>query len=320
MHILVVGGTGHIGSYLVPRLVMAGHDVTVVARHPHPRHADSRLGWETVRWVVADRLAEEQTDAWINRMRAMSADVVIDVVAYDPEQNRRMVEAFRNRIRQFIHIGTIWAYGPGGRVPYEESDPRRPITEYGRRKARIEAELQELWVTEGFPSTILHPGHICGRKWLPIDPQGSRDGVGVYRKLAREEAVILPDTGLATIHHVHADDIAQLCERAINCRSVALGESFSAVGPYAMTLAGCCRAVARLFGKEPKLTFAPLAEMKRHVGAVSAGIIEEHVVHSPCASIAKAQRLLGYEPRYTTEQIYAESLEALLESGTLKLD
>ncbi len=34
MRILVVGGTGHIGSYLVPRLVLSGHEVKVVARNP----------------------------------------------------------------------------------------------------------------------------------------------------------------------------------------------------------------------------------------------------------------------------------------------
>ena len=38
-----------------------------------------------------------------------------------------------------------------------------------------------------------------------------------------------------------------------------------------------------------------------------------------CASIAKAKRLLGYAPRYTTEQIYYEAIEHLLESGQLKV-
>ena len=167
---------------------------------------------------------------------------------------------------------------------------------------------------------MLHPGHICGRKWLPIDPQGTRDGVGVYRKLARGEPVWLPDTGQATIHHIHADDIAQLCERAIERPNQSLGESFSVVTAYALSLNGCGRAVAALFGKEPNLRYAPLGEMRQHVGETSVRIIEEHVRHSPCCSIAKGQRLLGYQPRYTTEQIYAEAVEYLLESGQLKVE
>lgn len=34
MHILITGGTGFIGSALVPRLLDAGHEVTVLSRHP----------------------------------------------------------------------------------------------------------------------------------------------------------------------------------------------------------------------------------------------------------------------------------------------
>ena len=319
MEILVIGGTGHIGSYLVPRLTRAGHAVTVVARKPQPRYSHPLLGWKNVRWIVADRAAEEKTGAWAERMASLRADVVMDLICFTPEQNRVMVESFSGRIRQFLHIGTIWSYGPAERVPYEESQPRRPITDYGRKKAEIEAFLQEKLRNEGFPFTILHPGHICGRRWLPIDPQGSCGDAGVYRKLARGEPVCLPDRGLATLHHVHADDVAQLCERALESGAAALGESFSAVAPYAMTLAGCCHAVAALFGAKANLQFVPMADLAAQVGEEAAGIIQEHAIHSPCCSIEKARRVLGYSPRYTTEQIYAEAIESLLESGTLVL-
>jgi nucleoside-diphosphate-sugar epimerase len=318
MRVLIIGGTGHIGSYLAPRLVMGGHDVTVVARRPKPQYTDERLGWPRVRWITADRAAEEKAGTWHQRMAGIETDVVMDLLAYTPEQNETMYEAFRGRVSQFIHCGTIWAYGPAERVPYEESFPRRPTTEYGQRKADIEAFLLRKHREEGFPATIIHPGHISGRKWLPIDPQGSRDGVGIYEKLATGQEVVLPDRGTATIHHVHGDDVAQLFELAMLHRERALGESFSAVTAHALSLNACCRCVANLFGREPNLRYVPLSELKRHVGERSAAIIDEHVSHSPCSSIAKGQRLLGYKPRFTTEQIYYEAIDYLLESGQLK--
>jgi nucleoside-diphosphate-sugar epimerase len=319
MKILVVGGTGHIGSYLVPRLTSKGHEVTVVARRSEPQYVRPDLGWKSVRWITADRSADEKTGTWAKRMAAIQTDVVMDLICYTPEQNQVMYEVFRGRIRHFLHCGTIWSYGPPEQVPYEESFVRKPITDYGRMKAEIEEFLLGKHRAEGFPATIIHPGHICGRRWLPIDPQGSRDGAGVYRKLARGEPVYLPDRGTATIHHVHADDVAQLFELSMEQPNAALGESFSAVAPYAMSLAGCCNVVAALFGAKPNLRFVPLADMVRHVGEASAGIISEHVTHSPCASIAKGRKLLGYSPRYTTEQIYMECIEHLLDSGQLKL-
>jgi uncharacterized protein YbjT (DUF2867 family) len=32
MRIAIIGGTGHVGSFLVPRLVRAGHDVVSLSR------------------------------------------------------------------------------------------------------------------------------------------------------------------------------------------------------------------------------------------------------------------------------------------------
>ena len=32
MKIVVIGGTGHIGTYLIPRLIMAGHEVICISR------------------------------------------------------------------------------------------------------------------------------------------------------------------------------------------------------------------------------------------------------------------------------------------------
>ncbi len=316
MRILVVGGTGHIGSYLVPRLVLGGHEVKVVARNPSPQYTDPRLAWGQVEWVVADRKAEEQDNTWQQRMASLDVDALIDLICYTPEQNRTMVEAFEGRVSHFIHCGTIWAYGSPSRTPYSESDRRKPLSDYGKKKAMIEAELIDRYRTTGFPATIIHPGHISGRKWLPIDPQGTRNGVGVYEKLARGETVHLPRFGRETLHHVHADDLAQLFESAMVRRQASLGESFSGVAPFAMSLVACCEFVARLFGREPNIEFATHEEMERLLGAAWQ-TTRDHIDHSPCCSIEKAQRLLGYSPRYTTEQIYVECLDYLLESEEL---
>jgi len=317
MRILVIGGTGHIGSYLVPRLVMGGHSVLVVARHPAPQHTDPRLAWPQVEWLVADRGAEERDGTWQQRMAAIEVDVVVDLICYTPQQHEQMVEAFAGRVSHFLHCGTIWAYGPPCRVPYRESDPRRPISDYGAMKAAIEADLIARYRTDGFPATIIHPGHISGRRWLPIDPQGTRNGVEVYRKLATGQSVHLPQFGRETLHHVHADDVAQLFELAIAHREQALGESFSAVAPYAMSLVSLCEFTASLFGREASPEFVPRDEMERVLGAGAWAVTKDHLDHSPCCSIEKAQHLLGYRPRYTTEQIYVECLEHLLETGEL---
>ena len=141
--------------------------------------------------------------------------------------------------------------------------------------------------------------------------------MGVYEKLARGEVVHLPRAGHETIHHVHADDLAQLFESAMINRQASVGEAFSGVAAYAMTLVGCCEFVARLFGREPNLEFVSDEEMERVMGAGAWAVTLDHLDHSPCCSIDKGRKLLGYEPRFTPEQIFVEAIEYLIESGEL---
>jgi nucleoside-diphosphate-sugar epimerase len=57
MKILIIGGTGHVGTYLVPRLVHLGNTVVCVSRRqrePYTPHA----AWRWVERITLDREAE----------------------------------------------------------------------------------------------------------------------------------------------------------------------------------------------------------------------------------------------------------------------
>jgi uncharacterized protein YbjT (DUF2867 family) len=54
MHVLVTGGTGHIGSYIIPELVAAGHKVTGLARSDGSAAAVSALGAKVRRGDICD--------------------------------------------------------------------------------------------------------------------------------------------------------------------------------------------------------------------------------------------------------------------------
>ncbi|WP_394337475.1 NAD-dependent epimerase/dehydratase family protein [Haladaptatus sp. R4] len=49
MRVTVIGATGHIGSYLVPRLVRAGHEVVAVSRGKRDPYQDDSV-WTASRW------------------------------------------------------------------------------------------------------------------------------------------------------------------------------------------------------------------------------------------------------------------------------
>jgi nucleoside-diphosphate-sugar epimerase len=138
--------------------------------------------------------------------------------------------------------------------------------------------------------------------------------------LAKGEELSLPNFGLETVHHVHADDVAQLFMSAIAHWSASVGEAFHAVSPAAITLRGYAEAMAAWFGREPKLRFLPWQKWKDRQNELEAEQTYDHIAHSPNCSIAKAQRMLGYRPRYRSIESVCESVSWLIERGIVQVE
>ena len=312
MRIAVIGGTGHVGTYLVPRLVRGGHEVVALSRgerqpyHPAPE-------WGAVARLAVDRDAEDAAGTFGGRIAALGADVVIDMICFTPESARQLVDALRPARPLLLHCGTIWVHGPAARVPIGEDEPRTPFGEYGTGKAAIEALLWRETIAGGVPSVVLHPGHISGPGWPVITPAGNLDP-DVWRRLATGAPLALPDLGLGVLHHVHADDVAQAFERALT-RPEAIGASFHVVAAQAMTLRGLAAGVAGWFGREAVLDLVDWPEFARRAGADNAAATRAHVERSIAASIDRARAVLDYAPRSTTLDALREALRWLVADG-----
>ena len=313
MRTVVIGGTGHIGTYLVPALVRLGHQVTVLSRGEHsPYQSDS--AWQKVELVQVDRQAEDAAGTFGQRVAELRPDVVIDLICFTEDSARQLVEAVEGKIQHLLHCGTIWVHGPSTIVPTREDAPRKPFGEYGVRKAAIEAYLLGKARRDGLPATIIHPGHICGPGWTPVNPAGNFD-LGVFEKLAHGHDVLLPNLGLETLNPVHAADVAGVFLAAIASRSTAIGESFHAVADGAVTLRGYAHAVADWFGQEARLGFLPYGEWREKVPEPDAAATWDHIEHSPNCSMEKAARLLGFRPRYTALEATLEAIGWLVDNG-----
>jgi nucleoside-diphosphate-sugar epimerase len=241
------------------------------------------------------------------------------MICFTLESARQLVTALRGHVQHFLHCGTIWVHGPTVQPPTTEEQPRRPFGEYGVQKAAIEAYLLDEARRHGFPVTNLHPGHIVGPGWAPINPAGHVNPQ-LFAQLARGEKVALPNLGMETVHHVHADDVAQAFMQAMANRSVAVGESFHVVSPAALTLRGFAESMAAWFGQPANLHYLPWDEWKTTVSGQDATATWDHIAHSPCCSIAKAQRLLNYQPRYSSLQAVYEAVSWLVEHKVIQIE
>jgi nucleoside-diphosphate-sugar epimerase len=317
LRIVVIGGTGHIGTFLVPRLVDAGHAVLNVSRGRRLPYAPNRA-WERVEQVTIDRAEAEAAGKFGDHVLQLDPDVVIDLTCYTLESARQMVESLRSRVRHFLHCGTIWVHGPAIETPVTEETERAPIDDYGRRKASIEDYLLKEARERRFPATLLHPGHLVGPGWIPINPAANFN-LQVFADLARGEEILLPNLGRETLHHVHADDVAQAFELSVARPAAAIGESFHVVSPAALTLWGFAAVAASWFGKDARVRFLPWEEWRRTASEKDAQVTWGHIFRSPNCSIDKAKTRLGYRPRYRSADAVREALFRLIADGCLQV-
>lgn len=316
MKIVVIGGTGHIGSYLVPKLVEEGHTVINVSRSLRKSYLQS-IQWNYVEQIICDREVEDTNGTFAKRIAALQADIVIDNICFTQESVHSIIQALQGNVGHFLLTGTIWVHGYAEFIPTKESDRRRPFGEYGVNKNEIEKILMEAVRLQDFPATIIHPGHIVGPGWACLNPQGNFN-LEVFQTIIDGDELLLPNLGLESVHHVHADDVAQLFQKAIKNPHQSIGESFHVVSSRAITLRAYAENVYTWFGHEPKLRFVSLEEMGQYLSEEDRLQTIEHIIRSPCMSVEKASNYLDYKPKYTSMEACLESVTWMVKNGRLR--
>ena len=317
MRIMVIGGSGHVGSFLVPRLVRAGHQVVNLSRgKSQPYVVDE--AWREVQQVLINREAAEAEGSFGNRVAALQADVVIDMVGFTLASTVALVERLRGHTGHLIHCGSIWKYGPSLKIPVTEEDQSPPVGEYGMQKAAISRMLQHETRSGGLVTTSLHPGHISGPGWPAIGPLGNLD-TAVWTALSAGTEIAVPGIGSELLHHVHADDVAQAFQLAVEHRDEAAGESFNVVAPSAMTVRGFAEIVAGWFGQAARLRAVSWQEFRAGTTQDFADQSWEHLSRSLYACIDKARTRLGFTPAYEPEAAVLDAVRWLIDRGEIKV-
>jgi nucleoside-diphosphate-sugar epimerase len=173
--ILITGGTGFLGAYIIKELVEKGYAVRAIRRTGKLPNYISKNIFDKVEWVDGDVLD-------INSLEdAMEGiDIVIHsaaVVSFIKKERERMYHvnvegtanvvnaALEKNVRRLIHISSVAALGRtavGGHVNEEKKwEESKVNTHYA--KSKYKAEL-EVWrgFAEGLSGIILNPSTILG--------------------------------------------------------------------------------------------------------------------------------------------------------------
>lgn len=316
MKIIVIGGGGHIGTYLTPRLAKAGHEVISISRGLNKPYIEDPA-WKKVTQIKMDRSKSEN---FSQEIADMNAGVVVDLINFTVEDVKSMVETLKETdISHYLYCSSIWAHGRAEKIPADPNGVKHPLDDYGWAKYKSEQYLKKEFRANGFPATVIMPGQISGPGWTFINPIGNED-TKVFQTIADGGKVYLPSFGMETLHHVHASDVAQMFVDAINHRNQALGESFHAVAEESLTLYGYTTLMYKFFNHNPQIEFLSWEKWCEYMDDdYHIDKTYFHIARSGNYSIENAKRLIEYSPKYTTSEVVEDSLKSYIERGIISV-
>jgi nucleoside-diphosphate-sugar epimerase len=256
---------------------------------------------------VIDKDKEEAEGTFGKKILGFNPDAVVDMICFTPESAKNLVEALKGKVGHMLFCGTIWIHGHTITAPTAEDQGINPFGEYGVQKAAMTEYLLHESRVNSLPITIIHPGHIVGPGWNPLNPMGNFNP-RVFTAPARGDTLLFPTLGLETVHHVHADDVAWIFVESLTKWNNAIGEDFHIVSEAAVTQRGYAETVASWFNKKADLRFEAGEDWKKGYSEQDIEYTWEHIRHSPNCSMKKAEKYLGFKPRYTSFEAVYEAL------------
>ena len=309
MKVLVTGATGFVGSAVLRRLVSEGERVRVLVRPASNRRNLEGVNCEVVEGDLSDPATLRPAVAGCEALYHVAADYRLWVP--DPQTLYRInvegtvallraaVDAGVSRIVYTSSVATLGL--TDDRSPADEATPTsldKMVGEYKRSKYLAEDAVRRLTRTEGYPVVIVNPSAPIGPRDIKPTPTG--------RMILDAAAGRMPAYVDSGLNVVHVDDVAEghlLAFRKgspgeryiLGGENLTLQSIFTMVAdhtggraprlklPHNMVLpvAHCMEAVARVTGKEPRVTADGVRMARKHM----------YFSHE------KAQRVLGYEPR-----------------------
>ncbi|HEY6173775.1 MAG TPA: NAD-dependent epimerase/dehydratase family protein [Kofleriaceae bacterium] len=272
MRLLLIGGSGFIGRYVVAELAREGHEVGVVGRSRTPPGA--------ARLLVGDR---KRLPECRGAIAEFAPDVVVDMIASSAAQARDLIDVVRGIARRTVVLSSMDVYracgvlhrlepGPLEPLPLTEQSALRTIRQtYPAQQIAalqhvfgwVDAEYDKIGVEETvreLEATVLRLPMVYG----PGDPLHRLQPL-VKRIADGRRAIVLPASLAAwRASRGHVANVAHAIALAAT-RETAIGRTYNVADPDAPSELDWARLVAAQLGWDGELAVLPDEKTPPHL-------------------------------------------------------
>ena len=305
--VMVTGGAGFLGSWLVKRLQEAGADVVCPLRDKVPQSELFRSGLaEKVNLVegdVTDQALLERVlgEYEIDTVFHLAAQTIVPIANRNPistfDSNIRgtwtLLEACRRspQVKQIIVASSDKAYGQQEKLPYSEELPLEGSFPYDVSKACSDMLAGSYFVTYDLPVVITRCGNFFGGgdlNWNRIVP-------GTIRSIIRGQQPLIRSDGEYIRDYFYIEDGAaayMLLAEKLGDNPGLAGEAFNFSNEIQLTVLDMVKKISSIMDSdlEPVICGEATGEIKHQF-----------------LSAAKARRMLGWEPLFTIDEALQET-------------
>lgn len=221
MEILILGGTGFLGRYIVEELIRGNHSVTILTRNP----TKLKVFCNQIPYVIGDLLSYKEINFSnythiINCSGELAKEELMQTLHVD------CIEGILQQIKRtnagvhWLQISSVGVYGKVRNGVVSEESPFAPVGRYEITKAEGEKLLKEFCLENKINYTIIRPSNVFG---IGMPNQSLVQLISMLRKRlffyignAKQDAVM---------NYVPVEDVAKLVTLCV-CNPQAMNQEY----------------------------------------------------------------------------------------------
>ncbi len=266
MKVLFIGGTGIISAAVSELCVKSGIDLYLFNRGINseftPKNAKIIYGDINNRNLMHELLKNE------------TFDVVVDWLAFTPEDIMFDINLFKNKTKQFIFISSASVY----QKPIENYliTEKTPVSnrfwKYASDKIECENVLINEFKNDGFPVTIVRPSFTYGLTLVPAAITNNKKPMTLINRIKLGKKVIVHGDGTSLWVMTHNSDFAKGFFGLIG-NLKAIGETFHITSDEVLTWNQIFNSIGNAVGVEPNIIHIPTDFINSYAPNIGAGLL-----------------------------------------------
>ncbi len=300
MRVLFIGGTGNLSTACARLAVRKGMELSIVNRGSTKMSLPDR--------VVAFQADLEKPGSLAAALRGKKFDVVVNFLAFTPEDVQRDMELFQGKVGQYVFISSASCYQkPITHPVITESTPLvNPYWDYSRAKIACEEALMRAHRDTAFPVTIIRPS-LTYQYVIPLVFGAWREYTLVDR-MKRGLPVIVHGDGTSLWTITHAEDFA-LGLVGLLGNPAAVGHAFHITSDEVLTWDEMHRLTAAAAGAEAHIIHIPSDFIARFAPQRSGTLLGDKA-HS---AIFDNSKIKAFVPEFKATIPYRQGIKKTLE-------